>query len=464
MGLGKILIVEDDESLRRVTEAQLEKAGYEIAVTGDAPHALQSLERESYDLVICDLNLPGMSGLDLLKKIRAEYPETISIMVTAYGTVATAVDAMKAGAYDYLMKPVHPYELKAVVSRVLEYRRLSEEVRSLRSNIDQKFGFENIIGHSPVLMHVLESAARVAKTEATVLIRGETGTGKELLAKAIHFNSPRRDRPFVTINCGAIPRELLESELFGHVKGAFTGALTHKKGKVETADGGTVFLDEIGEMPLDLQVRVLRLIQDHEIEKVGASNSVHVDVRIITATHRNLEALIEQGGFREDLYYRLAVVPIEIPTLRARPQDIPELVCEFFSQSVNKHGRKSLKLPDELIPRFSQYHWPGNVRQLQNLFERIVVLCPGDEITLADLPEFLRNPPSSATPVPALPEGLTLDSVEREMIVRALRTFSGNQTRAAQQLGITRKILMSRMAKYGIEKGRQEQSEAARQA
>jgi DNA-binding NtrC family response regulator len=403
------------------------------------------------------LNLPGSSGLELLKRIRIEYPETTTIIVTAYATVTTAVDAMKAGAYDYLTKPVQPYELNALVARVMENQRLAEEVQTLRRTIDQKFGFENIIGQSPALMHVLEAAARVAQTNATILIRGETGTGKELLAKAIHLNSARRDRPFVIINCGAIPRELLESELFGHVKGAFTGAISHKKGKVEMADGGTVFLDEIGEMPLDLQVRVLRLIQEHEIEKVGASNPTYVDVRVIAATHRNLEAMVESGTFRTDLYYRLVVVPIELPPLRTRSQDIPELVCEFFNQSTTKYSRKGLRLPQELLPRFSQYHWPGNIRQLQNAIERMVVLCPRDEITPDDLPDFLRHTPANAHTSLAIPEGVALDVVEREAILQALTKCNWNQTRAAQQLGITRKILMSRIAKYGIERVRPQQ-------
>ena len=456
MNTGKILVVEDDESLRRVMQAQLEKVGHKTAAAADVGQALEILHREWQDVVISDLNLPGLSGLELLKKIRAEHPETVTIIVTAYGTVTTAVDAMKAGAYDYLMKPVHPYELKALVDRVLENKRLVDEIRSLRSSIDQKFGFENNIGHSPVLMHVLESAARVAQTSVTILIRGETGTGKELLAKAIHHNSSQRDHPFVTINCGAIPRDLLESELFGHVRGAFTGALTHKKGKIETADGGTVFLDEIGEMPLDLQVRILRLIQEHEIEKIGASNSTHVQVRIIAATHRNLESMVESGSFREDLYYRLAVVPIEIPPLRDRREDIAELVCEFFNQSTTKYSRKTLKLPQELIPHFSQYHWPGNIRQLQNTIERMVVLCPRDEITVDDFPNFLRN--SSASPASlAIPEGMTLEAVEKELLHQALSKCNWNQTRAARQLGVTRKILTARIAKYGIERERPQQ-------
>ncbi len=454
MSTGRILVVEDDESLRRVTQVQLDKAGYETSVAVDVPQAIEILKTQNEDLVITDLNLPGPSGLDLLRTVRSEYPETMVVLVTAYGTIETAVEAMKSGAYDYLTKPVHPYELRTLVSRALERRKLIQEVQTLRTTIDQKFGFENIIGHSSALMHVLDSAARVAPTDATVLILGETGTGKELLAKAIHFNSLRQKNPFVVINCGAIPRELLESELFGHVRGAFTGALTNKKGKVEAANGGTVFLDEIGEMPFDLQVRVLRLLQEREIEKVGAPTPTHVDVRIIAATHRNLETLVAQGTFRDDLYYRLAVVPIQIPPLRARYDDIPAFVQEFFRASRERHRRPQLRLPESLIPYFCQYHWPGNVRQLQNAIERMVVLCPSDEITAADLPEFLqtRSVSQNSTGPIRLKDGMTLSGVERELIIQALRKFDWNQSQAARYLGITRKTLMCRVAKHGIEK------------
>src|SRR3954447_5356701 len=452
MAARKILLVEDDESLRRVMQVQLEKAGHKTAVAVDASQALEVLNHEAQDVVITDLNLPGISGLELLKKVRTEHPETVTIVVTAYGTVTSAVDAMKAGAYDYVMKPVHSYELKVLVDRLIENKRLVEEVQGLRSSIDRKYGFESNVGHSPALLRVLESAARVAHTNATVLIRGETGTGKEMLARAIHHNSGRREKPFVTINCGAIPRELLESELFGHVRGAFTGAVTHKAGKVESAEGGSVFLDEIGEMPTDLQVRILRLLQDHEIEKVGASKSTHVDVRVIAATHRNLEAMVENGTFREDLYYRLVVVPVELPPLRARAEDIPDLVCVFFDQSTTRYGRKGFKVPQELLPRFSQYHWPGNIRQLQNVIERIVVLCPHDELTLDDLPDFLKVASTPRGTSLSIPDGMTLGAIEKEVLRSALSKCKWNQTHAAQQLGVTRKILTSRMAKYGIER------------
>ncbi|MBX9604541.1 MAG: sigma-54 dependent transcriptional regulator, partial [Bryobacteraceae bacterium] len=294
--IGKrILVVDDEENLRRVTQLKLHQAGYEAMTASDGAQALDLLTRNPQDLVITDLKMPGMSGMELLRKIREEYPEVIVIVVTAFGTVESAVEAMKLGAYDYIIKPVNSDALKLVVSRALEHHRLQEEVRSLRSAIDRKYGFENIVGQSKALLATLENAARAAQSDSTVLVRGETGTGKELLAKAIHFNSPRRERPLIVINCGAIPKELLESELFGHTKGSFTGAVVNKKGKIEMADQGTLFLDEVGEMPLALQVKLLRLIQEREIEKIGALNPTKVNVRIIAATHRNLQAMVEDG-------------------------------------------------------------------------------------------------------------------------------------------------------------------------
>jgi two-component system NtrC family response regulator len=454
MKSGRILVVEDEETLRQATCSLLEKEGYQTSAAGDVAEALELLKKSAHDLLITDLHLPGPSGMDLLKTVRAEYPDTTVIVVTGFGTVETAVEAMKCGAFDYLAKPVNPFELKMLVHRALERRRLLEEVSTLRSTIDQKFGFENIIGHSGVLMQVLDTARRVAQSDATVLIFGETGTGKELLAKSIHANSPRRGKPFLVINCGAIPRELLESELFGYVRGAFTGAVTHKKGKVEMADGGSLFLDEIGEMPLDLQVRVLRLIQEREIEKVGAPMPIHVDVRIIAATHRNLEELVANGTFRADLYYRLAVVPISLPPLRERAEDIADFVVQFFRQSVEKHNRPALSFPARLLPLFCRHSWRGNVRELQNVIERMVVLSRANEITESDLPEFLLKPETrEAVPVQGnFPEGTTLDAAERGMILQALRDCNWNQTRAARQLGLTRKMLMGRILKHGIQK------------
>jgi DNA-binding NtrC family response regulator len=456
----RILVVDDDESLRWVTQAQLQQSGYDVAAAANAASALEQIRNLPADLVITDLKMPGMSGLDLLKEIRSLYPEIIVIMVTAFGTVENAVEAMKAGAYDYITKPVNMDELRLIVNRGFENLDLREEVRALRGSLDKKYGFENILGQSNKLLYVLDMASRAARATSTVLIRGETGTGKELLAKAVHFNSPRKDKPFVTINSGAIPKDLIESELFGHVRGSFTGAFANKKGKVELADGGTLFLDEIGELPVELQVKLLRLIQQGEIEKLGAAGVSKVDVRIIAATHRNLQAMVEDETFREDLYYRLAVIPLEIPPLRERAEDIPELVQHFFLKAKEKQGRANLVLPTRMLPYFSAYTWPGNVRELENIIERIVVLSRGDEITLNDLPDFLRRERPAVEELHLIlpPNGISLEAVEKELIVRALEKFNWNQTHAAQYLDLSRKTLIYRMEKFGL---RRDRSEAA---
>ena len=453
MANARILIAEDEENARHLMEMVLKKQHYEAISAANAEEAIEILQRSPVDLIITDLHLPGASGIELLKKARSIYADTTVIVMTAFGTVQSAVEAMKAGAYDYLTKPVHAYELTTLVSRALDHRHLLEEVTLLRSCLEQKYGFENIIGSSAALMRTLDVAARVAPADVTVLVHGETGTGKELVAKAIHFRSPRRERAFVTVNCGSIPRELLESELFGHTKGSFTGALTHKKGKAEVADGGTILLDEIGELPLELQVRVLRLIQEHEIEKVGATNSIKLDLRIIAATHRDLGAMVKAGTFREDLYYRLMVVPIELPPLRARLEDIPELVEHFFARCKGKHGRKELTLPQEVLRQLCGYEWPGNVRQLENAIERIVLLARGTTVSSEDLPDYLQQRPQvSPNGLPtALPDdGLDLSAMEKELIIRALRKFGGNQSRAAHFLQLSRRKLAYRMEKYGI--------------
>ncbi len=458
MNKKRILVVDDDESLRWVTQAQLQQSGYNVAAAENGASALGQIRTASPDLVITDLKMPGMSGLDLLKEIRADHPEIIVIMVTAFGTVETAVEAMKAGAYDYITKPVNMDELRLIVNRGLEHLDLQQEVRVLRSSLDQKYGFENILGQSKKLLYVLDMAARAAQATSTVLIRGETGTGKELLAKAIHFNSRRKDKPFVTINSGAIPKDLLESELFGHVKGSFTGAFANKRGKVELADGGTLFLDEIGELPLELQVKLLRLIQQGEIEKLGVAGVSKVDVRIIAATHRNLQAMVEDEMFREDLYYRLAVIPLELPPLRERSDDIPELVQHFFLKAKAKQGREDLVLPPRMLPYFSGYTWPGNVRELENIIERIVVLSRGNEITVNDLPDFLRRerPAVEALHLDLPPHGISLEAVEKELIMRALEKFNWNQTHAAEYLDLSRKTLIYRMEKFGLKRERSE--------
>lgn len=450
----RILVVDDDESLRRVTQMQLEEIGYEVKAAPGGEEALALLDEWDAALVLTDLRMPGLSGMELLKRIRNEHPETAVVLMTAFGTISSAVEAIKAGAYDYITKPVDFEELALLVSRALERQELLDEVRTLRSALDEKYGFQSIIGRSPALLRVLNLASRAAQTDSTVLIRGETGTGKELLAHAIHQNSRRRDKPFVTVNCGAIPRELIESELFGHVKGSFTGALANKQGKAEAADGGTLFLDEIGDLPSEMQVKILRLIQHGEIEKVGAVRSGEVDVRIIAATNRDLLAMIEDGAFREDLYYRLAVIPLELPPLREREGDIPELVQHLFAKAREKHGRPQLRLPPALLPQFSVHRWPGNIRELSNVIERLVVLSDGNEITMDDLPEELRRerPPTEMLQLTLPPEGISLEGVEKELIERALKMFDWNQTRAARYLDISRRTLIYRMEKFGLKK------------
>jgi len=449
-----ILVVDDDESLRRVTQLQLEEAGHLVLAASNGTEALALIEEDPPALVVTDLKMPGLSGLELLNKIRSSHPEITVVMITAFGTVQTAVEAMKAGAYDYITKPIDYEELVLVVNRAMERQRLVEEVRALRTSLDRKYGFESIIGQSKILLQVLEMASRVALRDSTVLIRGETGTGKELLAKAIHQNSRRKDHPFVTINCGAIPKDLLESELFGHAKGSFTGAFAPKRGKVEMADGGTLFLDEIGELPLELQVKLLRLIQQGEVEKVGATSPATVDVRIIAATHRNLKNLIEDGAFREDLYYRLAVIPLELPPLRDRVEDIPELVQQLFLKAKQKHDLRNLRLPPALVSRFCGYRWPGNVRELENVIERLVVLSDGEGITLDDLPEFLhRDKPETEGLRLELPaHAISLEAVEKELIEKALQKFDWNQTKAAHFLDISRRTLIYRIEKHAIQR------------
>jgi two-component system NtrC family response regulator len=454
MKRGRILVADDDESLRRVTQMQLEELGYEVFAAADGTKALEMLAEAKPALVITDLRMPGISGLDVLRQIRTGYPETTVVLITAFATVEGAVEAMKAGAYDYITKPIDYEQLRVVVSRAMERQNLVQEVRNLRVALDEKYGFDNIIGKSKVLLRVLSMASRAAQSNSTVLIRGETGTGKELLAKAIHHNCPRSAQSFVTINCGAIPKDLLESELFGHHKGSFTGALANKRGRVEIADGGTLFLDEIGELPLELQVKLLRLIQDGQIDKVGSLAPDVVDVRVIAATHRNLQAMIEDGMFREDLYYRLAVIPLELPPLRERADDIPELVQMLFIRAARKHGKTNLKLPPALLPYFSGYRWPGNVRELENIIERLVVLTVGDEIALEDLPDFLRerhvDPGGLRLTLPE--QGMSLEGVERELILKALEKFNWNQTHAARYLDLSRRTLIYRMEKYGLQK------------
>ncbi|HEY3457207.1 MAG TPA: sigma-54 dependent transcriptional regulator [Bryobacteraceae bacterium] len=464
MRAGRILIVDDEESLRRVLQVQLENRGHEISLAKNGLEALALLADSPYDLVLTDLRMPGLSGLELLKRIRANHPGTEVILLTAFGTIENAVEAMQSGAYHYVTKPVRFDELAIVVERALERSRMIEQIASLRDSLKDKYGFENIIGHSSSLGAAIHIASRAARSSSVVLIEGETGTGKELLARAIHANSSRGTEPFVAVNCGAIPRDLLESELFGYKKGAFTGATTNKAGRIEAAEGGTLFLDEIGELPLQLQVKLLRLIQEGEIQKLGALEPVKVNVRILAATNRNLLRMVEDSEFREDLYYRLAVIPVTLPPLRERAEDIPELVEHFWKLATKTHGRPELQLHENLLPYFSRYHWPGNIRELENLIERITVLSSGPAVSLEDLPEILRQERGVLDAIqlelPATP--ISLEAVERELIVQALNRFNGNQTKAANYLNLTRKTLIYRMERYGLRGEQNDKNHAER--
>lgn len=451
MKRSRILVVDDDSSLRRVMKMQLEEAGYDVSLASDGDEAYAVLRELQPTLVITDLQMPT-SGLVLLERIAREEIQTTVILITAFGTVETAVEAMKLGAYDYVTKPLDFDALVLMVHRAMERQKLLEEVRTLRSALNERYGFESIVGRAKNLLRVLSQAAKVSQHDTTVLIQGETGTGKELLARAIHLNSRRRNQAFVPISCGAIPKDLVESELFGYVRGAFTGALTNKPGLIEAADGGTLFLDEIGELPLDAQVKMLRVLQEGELPKIGSTTPIRVNVRVVAATHRNLAAMVEDGTFREDLYYRLAVVPLQIPPLRERREDIPELIDALFKRAKDRHGLASARLSTGVLQRLTSYRWPGNVRQLENVLERILVLSGTDLITEEELPEELQraSAPTGSLWFDLPEEGISLEAIERELITRTLERFAGNQTHAARYLDISRRTLIYRIEKYSL--------------
>ena len=447
-----ILVVDDHAPNRELIREALDDFAYEISEAQTASEALEHLRHHKADLVVTDVRMPGISGVELLKRLHSQYPNIVVILVSAFATVASAVEAMKLGAHDYLTRPFHIDELRLVIQRALDRHNIGIDQRCCGDTVGKQPGFENILGHSKELLSVLEQATRAARTSSTVLIQGETGTGKELLARGIHSLSARRTKSFVTINCGAIPKDLLESELFGHVKGSFTGAFTDRKGQVEAADGGTLFLDEVGELAPELQVRLLRLIQNGEIQKLGAIRSARVDVRVVAATHRDLAAMVQNSSFREDFYYRLNVIPLRLPSLRDRREDLPELLQYFFERSCSKHGRPTLRLGDGVLERLLTYRWPGNIRELENVVERIVILTPDNEVGIADLPQFLRPDPK---PIEAIrldlpPNGICYDGLEQEVLFRALEQSNWNQSKAARYLGMSRKTFAYRVQKYNL--------------
>lgn len=447
-----ILLVDDNESQRRVVEFWLNEEHYRVATAPNAESALGLISKNHFDLVISDIKMPGLSGMDLLAKLREQAPEVPVILITAFGTVNDAVAAMKLGAFDYVLKPLNIEEFKVIVQKALEHGKLVDENRYLRAFAEKVSRFENLIGHSKKMTELFELAKQVAQRESTVLILGESGTGKELLAKAIHLNSPRRRGPFVVVNCGAISENLIESELFGHKKGAFTGAIADRVGKFEAANGGTVFLDEISELKPALQVRLLRVIQEREIDKVGETRPLKVDVRIVAATNRNLATMIEDGSFREDLYYRLSVVTVPFPPLRNRREDIPLLAEHFLRKSSERYGLPMRRLHPQALEMLVTYNWPGNVRELENVIESAVVLSKSEELTAEYLPEIIRRQASRIAKIYLdIPEdGISLEEVEKELLVKALEKGEGNQSKAARFLNITRKTLIYRMEKHGL--------------
>jgi len=446
----KILVIDDDTSLRRVLEYNLQEAGYQVVAAASGEEGLRLFAEESPGLVITDMKMSGMDGMQVLKAVKEQTPEALVIIITAFGSVDMAVEAMKAGAYDYITKPFNRDELRLTVAKALQFTGLAAENKRLKSELSDRADFRTIVGSSREMERVFDIVRKVADTEASVLITGESGTGKELVARSIHAHSGRRDAPFVAINCAAIPRDLLESELFGHVKGAFTGAIKDKTGRFQLADGGTLFLDEVGELPVELQPKLLRALQEKAVDPVGGTKTFKIDVRVVAATNLDMEKALADGTFREDLYYRLSVIPIHLPPLRERSADIPLLLRYFCG----KHGADKVSFDKPALGTLIAYGWPGNVRELENTVERLLIMRNADIITLDDLPDKIRsgNGPSttSAAVINLPPEGYSLEQLEREVVVAALERNAWNQTAAARFLRIPRHTLIYRMEKYGI--------------
>jgi len=446
---ANILVMDDEETMRDSCQQALSRDGNKVAVAEDGVKGLALLERESFDLVILDLKMPGLSGMEVLKKIKEDNPEATVIVITGYATVESAVEAMKRGAYDFIPKPFTPDSLRAIVKRALDRRELALENVLLRSELKASFGPEVIIGQSESMKKVEELVRKVGPTDTTVLISGESGTGKELVARAIHCHSNRRDKPFVAVDCGSLVENLFESELFGHVKGSFTGATATKYGRFELANGGTLFFDEIGNISINIQTKLLRVLQEREITKVGSSQVIKVDVRIVAATNKDLQKAVKTETFREDLFYRLSVVPITLPPLRERRNDIP-LLANHFLKKYNRKRRKDIRaISGRAMKALVQYDWPGNVRELENAIERAVVLAENNVVRPSDLLYYglsVETPSSSDTG-----EAKRLIDVEREHIAKTLKIFNGHKGKTAEWLGIDRKTLRTKLRRYGIE-------------
>ena len=453
MEKAKILIAEDEKAQRELLEGFLKKEGFSVEAASNGRQAIEKIERDFFDIAFLDYKMPELDGLQTLREIRKRFPDLPVVMMTAYGTVETAVASMKEGALDYLTKPIDLEELLLIIQKVLERSTLIRENKDLKTRLQERYTFQNIIYGSPKMEEVMGLIARVAPSQATVLIRGESGAGKELIANAIHYASTRSEKPFVKMSCSAIPETLLESELFGHEKGAFTGAIQKRIGRFEEADSGTLFLDEIGDLSPSTQVKLLRILQEKEFQRLGSNLNLRTDVRIITATHRNLEEAMRKGLFREDLYYRLNVISIHLPPLRERKEDIPLLIDHFLKKYSELNQKKIQDLSKEARILLLRHSYPGNVRELENLIERAVVLCRGEVITTQDLPFHLQEGPSEkqwevSGKTKTLPD--SLEEIERDLIVKALHQHQGVQTRAAESLGISERVLRYKIKKYGI--------------
>jgi len=449
-----LLIIEDEAKMRRLLELNLSEDGFTVYTAADAEAGLNTLRQEKIDLVVTDLKLPGMNGLELLQAVKRTNATIPVVVMTAYGTVETAVEAMKAGASDYLLKPFALEEMKLILRKELDFHRLREENRSLREALGERYQFRNIVARSPKMQEVLATVERVAPTHSTVLLGGESGVGKDLIARAIHEHSRRAAGPFIKINCTAIPENLLESELFGYEKGAFTGANTSKPGRFELADKGTIFLDEIGDVPGSIQVKLLHVLQDRQFDRLGGTKTLKVDVRVIAATNQDLRAALEQGTFRQDLYYRLNVVLISIPPLRERKEEIPYLVDYFIARFARESDKPLTGITSAALQLLADFHWPGNVRELENIIERAVALSTGTVIDTADIRlDISTSAPAAAASggsAPFPPEGMTLEQFEDEIIREALRRAGGNKSQAARLLGLSRNALRYRLSKLGV--------------
>lgn len=457
--MQKVLIADDEANMRWALDKALTKAGYEVIAAENGQVALETIRSERPDLAVLDLKMPKLNGMEVLKKIKELALKIPVIMMTAHGNTATAVEAMKQGAYDYIPKPFDIDELLLTVTKALEVGTLRRHVDYLKKEVMEQQGWEQIVGRSAPMKTVFHLVERVAPTLATVLLQGESGTGKELVAHAIYASSPRREGPFIRVNCAALPETLMESELFGHEKGAFTGAHMRKAGRFELADGGTLFLDEIGELSLGVQAKLLRVLQERTFERVGGEKTIKVDVRIIAATNKDLFAESKEGRFREDLYYRLSVFPINLPSLRERREDIP-LLIQHFLQKLKPTGEVK-SFTQEALDYLLHYEWPGNVRELQNIVERMVIICPQSEIGPEWIPDFIKSKKPGAMPFYLPPEGVSLDELEKSLLVQALDRVAGNQTRAAQLLGLTRHAFLYRLEKHGIDRQKSRRTDRA---